>query len=123
MLRRPPMSTRTDTLFPFTMRCRLYGCKESLVDAIRRGTDVMLAGKVATVAGFGDVGKGSAQSLRNGGARVLVTEIDPICALQAAMRTEEHTSELQSLMRISYAVFCFRKQIHTTTQSNTYDSY
>jgi adenosylhomocysteinase len=63
----------------------LYGCKESLVDAIRRGTDVMLAGKVATVAGFGDVGKGSAQSLRNGGARVLVTEIDPICALQAAM--------------------------------------
>ena len=63
----------------------LYGCKESLVDAIRRGTDVMLAGKVATVAGFGDVGKGSAQSLRNGGARVLVTEIDPICALQAAI--------------------------------------
>ena len=63
----------------------LYGCKESLVDAIRRGTDVMLAGKVATVCGFGDVGKGSAQSLRNGGARVLVTEIDPICALQAAM--------------------------------------
>src|SRR6476469_1369099 len=60
----------------------LYGCKESLVDAIRRGTDVMLAGKVACVAGYGDVGKGSAQSLRNGGARVLVTEIDPICALQ-----------------------------------------
>ncbi|NJC06386.1 adenosylhomocysteinase [Sphingomonas kaistensis] len=63
----------------------LYGCKESLVDAIRRGTDVMLAGKVACVAGFGDVGKGSAASLRNGGARVLVTEVDPICALQAAM--------------------------------------
>ncbi|HTI31420.1 MAG TPA: adenosylhomocysteinase [Sphingomonas sp.] len=63
----------------------LYGCKESLVDAIRRGTDVMLAGKTACVAGFGDVGKGSAQSLRNGGARVMVTEIDPICALQAAM--------------------------------------
>ncbi|HEX6377359.1 MAG TPA: adenosylhomocysteinase [Allosphingosinicella sp.] len=63
----------------------LYGCKESLVDAIRRGTDVMLAGKVAAVAGFGDVGKGSAASLRNGGARVIVTEIDPICALQAAM--------------------------------------
>jgi adenosylhomocysteinase len=63
----------------------LYGCKESLVDAIRRATDVMLAGKVACVAGFGDVGKGSAQSLRNGGARVLVTEVDPICALQAAM--------------------------------------
>jgi adenosylhomocysteinase len=63
----------------------LYGCKESLVDAIRRGTDVMLAGKIACVAGFGDVGKGSAASLRNGGARVLVTEVDPICALQAAM--------------------------------------
>ncbi len=63
----------------------LYGCKESLVDAIRRATDVMLAGKVACVAGCGDVGKGSAQSLRNGGARVLVTEVDPICALQAAM--------------------------------------
>jgi adenosylhomocysteinase len=63
----------------------LYGCKESLVDAIRRATDVMLAGKVACVAGFGDVGKGSSQSLRNGGARVLVTEVDPICALQAAM--------------------------------------
>ncbi|MCY7339384.1 MAG: adenosylhomocysteinase [Sphingomonas bacterium] len=67
----------------------LYGCKESLVDAIRRGTDVMLAGKVAAVAGFGDVGKGSAASLRNGGARVLVTEIDPICALQAAMEGYE----------------------------------
>ncbi len=63
----------------------LYGCRESLVDGIRRATDVMLAGKVAVVAGFGDVGKGSAQSLRNAGARVLVTEIDPICALQAAM--------------------------------------
>jgi adenosylhomocysteinase len=63
----------------------LYGCKESLVDAIRRATDVMLAGKVACVAGYGDVGKGSAASLRDGGARVMVTEIDPICALQAAM--------------------------------------
>jgi len=67
----------------------LYGCKESLVDAIRRATDVMLAGKVAVVAGFGDVGKGSAASLRNGGARVLVTEVDPICALQAAMEGYE----------------------------------
>ncbi|MEZ5748700.1 MAG: adenosylhomocysteinase [Caenibius sp.] len=67
----------------------LYGCKESLVDAIRRATDVMLAGKVACVAGFGDVGKGSAASLRQGGARVLVTEIDPICALQAAMEGYE----------------------------------
>ncbi len=63
----------------------LYGCRESLVDAIRRGTDVMLSGKVAVVAGYGDVGKGSAASLRQGGARVMVTEVDPICALQAAM--------------------------------------
>ena len=62
-----------------------YGCKESLVDAIRRSTDVMLAGKVAIVAGYGDVGKGSAASLRGAGARVIITEIDPICALQAAM--------------------------------------
>ena len=62
-----------------------YGCRESLVDAIRRATDVMMAGKVAVVAGYGDVGKGSAQSLRGAGARVMITEIDPICALQAAM--------------------------------------
>lgn len=62
-----------------------YGCKESLVDAIRRATDIMMAGKVAVVAGYGDVGKGSAESLRGAGARVIVTEIDPICALQAAM--------------------------------------
>ena len=62
-----------------------YGCRESCVDAIRRATDVMIAGKVAVVAGFGDVGKGSAESLRGAGARVIVTEIDPICALQAAM--------------------------------------
>ena len=67
----------------------LYGCKESLVDAIRRGTDVMMAGKVACVAGYGDVGKGSAASLKNGGCRVLVTEVDPICALQAAMEGYE----------------------------------
>ena len=63
----------------------LYGCRESLVDGIRRGTDVMMAGKVAVVNGFGDVGKGSAASLRNAGCRVMVTEVDPICALQAAM--------------------------------------
>src|SRR6201989_966897 len=62
-----------------------YGCRESLVDAIRRATDLMLAGKVAVVAGFGDVGKGSAASLKGAGCRVIVTEIDPICALQAAM--------------------------------------
>lgn len=67
----------------------LYGCRESLVDGIRRGTDVMMAGKVAVVAGFGDVGKGSAASLRNAGCRVMVTEIDPICALQAAMEGYE----------------------------------
>jgi len=67
----------------------LYGCRESLVDAIRRGTDVMMAGKVAVVAGYGDVGKGSAASLRNAGCRVQVTEVDPICALQAAMEGYE----------------------------------
>jgi adenosylhomocysteinase len=67
----------------------LYGCRESLVDGIRRGTDVMMAGKVAMVAGFGDVGKGSAASLRQAGCRVLVAEIDPICALQAAMEGYE----------------------------------
>ncbi|HKG84910.1 MAG TPA: adenosylhomocysteinase [Beijerinckiaceae bacterium] len=70
----------------------LYGCRESLVDGIRRGTDVMMAGKVAMVAGFGDVGKGSAASLRNAGCRVLVAEIDPICALQAAMEGYEVTT-------------------------------
>jgi adenosylhomocysteinase len=70
----------------------LYGCRESLVDGIRRGTDVMMAGKVAMVAGFGDVGKGSAASLRNAGCRVLVSEIDPICALQAAMEGYEVTT-------------------------------
>ena len=70
----------------------LYGCRESLVDGIRRATDVMLAGKVAVVAGYGDVGKGSAESLKVSGARVLVTEIDPICALQAAMEGYEVTT-------------------------------
>jgi len=70
----------------------LYGCRESLVDGIRRGTDVMMAGKVAMVAGFGDVGKGSAASLRQAGCRVLVSEVDPICALQAAMEGFEVTT-------------------------------
>ncbi|HEY4773507.1 MAG TPA: adenosylhomocysteinase, partial [Xanthobacteraceae bacterium] len=70
----------------------LYGCRESLVDGIRRGTDVMMAGKVAMVCGFGDVGKGSAASLRNAGCRVIVSEIDPICALQAAMEGYEVTT-------------------------------
>ncbi|KPF65684.1 adenosylhomocysteinase [alpha proteobacterium AAP81b] len=82
----------------------LYGCKESLVDAIRRATDVMLAGKVACVAGFGDVGKGSAQSLRNGGARVMVTEIDPICALQAAMEGFEVVTMEDAVKRAD--IFC-----------------
>jgi adenosylhomocysteinase len=75
----------------------LYGCRESLVDAIRRGTDVMLSGKVAVVCGYGDVGKGSAASLRQGGARVIVTEVDPICALQAAMEGYEVRTMEQSL--------------------------
>lgn len=70
----------------------LYGCRESLVDGIRRGTDVMMAGKVAMVCGFGDVGKGSAASLRNAGCRVMVSEVDPICALQAAMEGYEVTT-------------------------------
>jgi adenosylhomocysteinase len=70
----------------------LYGCRESLVDGIRRGTDVMMAGKIAMVAGYGDVGKGSAASLRQAGCRVLVSEIDPICALQAAMEGYEVTT-------------------------------
>ena len=82
----------------------LYGCKESLVDAIRRATDVMLAGKVACVAGFGDVGKGSAASLRQGGARVMVTEVDPICALQAAMEGYEVVTMEEAVTRCD--IFC-----------------
>ena len=70
----------------------LYGCRESLLDGIKRGTDIMVAGKVAVVAGYGDVGKGSAASLRNGGARVQVTEVDPICVLQAAMEGYQVTT-------------------------------
>jgi adenosylhomocysteinase len=77
----------------------LYGCRESLVDGIRRGTDVMMAGKVAMVAGFGDVGKGSAASLRQAGCRVLVSEIDPICALQAAMEGYEVTTMAEAAPR------------------------
>jgi adenosylhomocysteinase len=82
----------------------LYGCKESLVDAIRRATDVMLSGKVACVAGFGDVGKGSAASLRQGGARVMVTEVDPICALQAAMEGYEVVTMDEAVQRCD--IFC-----------------
>jgi adenosylhomocysteinase len=82
----------------------LYGCKESLVDAIRRATDVMLSGKVACVAGFGDVGKGSAASLRQGGARVMVTEVDPICALQAAMEGYEVVTMEEAVKRAD--IFC-----------------
>lgn len=76
-----------------------YGCRESLVDAVKRATDVMMSGKVAVVAGFGDVGKGSADSLRSAGARVLVTEIDPICALQAAMEGYEVVTMEDSVSR------------------------
>jgi adenosylhomocysteinase len=77
----------------------LYGCRESLVDAIRRGTDVMMSGKVAMVAGFGDVGKGSAASLRQAGCRVMVSEVDPICALQAAMEGYEVTTMEDAVSR------------------------
>ncbi|RYY13376.1 MAG: adenosylhomocysteinase [Alphaproteobacteria bacterium] len=77
----------------------LYGCRESLVDGIRRGTDVMMAGKVAMVAGFGDVGKGSASSLRHAGCRVLVSEVDPICALQAAMEGYEVVTMEEAVTR------------------------
>ena len=81
-----------------------YGCKESLVDAIRRATDVMLAGKVAVVAGYGDVGKGSAASLRGAGVRVIVTEIDPICALQAAMDGYEVKKMADAVKRANIVV-------------------
>ena len=77
----------------------LYGCRESLLDGIKRATDVMIAGKVAVVAGYGDVGKGSAQSLRAQGARVIVTEVDPICALQAAMEGFEVTTMEDAVSR------------------------
>jgi adenosylhomocysteinase len=82
----------------------LYGCRESLVDGIRRGTDVMMAGKVAMVAGFGDVGKGSAASLRQAGCRVMVSEVDPICALQAAMEGYEVTTMEDAAARAD--IFC-----------------
>jgi len=81
-----------------------YGCKESLVDSIRRATDVMMAGKVAVVAGYGDVGKGSAASLRGAGARVIVTEIDPICALQAAMDGYEVKKMVDAVKRADIVV-------------------
>jgi len=84
----------------------LYGCRESLVDGIRRGTDVMLSGKVAMVAGFGDVGKGSAASLRQAGCRVLVSEVDPICALQAAMEGYEVTTMDDAAPRADVFVTC-----------------
>jgi adenosylhomocysteinase len=84
----------------------LYGCRESLVDGIRRGTDVMMAGKVAIVAGFGDVGKGSAASLRNAGCRVLISEVDPICALQAAMEGYEVTTMEDAAPRADIFVTC-----------------
>ena len=82
----------------------LYGCRESLVDGIRRATDVMMSGKVAIVAGFGDVGKGSAASLRQSGARVMVTEADPICALQAAMEGYEVVLMEESISKADIVV-------------------
>jgi adenosylhomocysteinase len=84
----------------------LYGCRESLVDGIRRGTDVMMAGKIAMVAGFGDVGKGSAASLRNAGCRVMIAEVDPICALQAAMEGYEVTTMENAAPRADIFVTC-----------------
>jgi adenosylhomocysteinase len=84
----------------------LYGCRESLVDGVRRGTDVMMAGKVAMVAGFGDVGKGSAASLRNAGCRVMISEVDPICALQAAMEGYEVTTMEDAVPRADIFVTC-----------------
>ncbi len=84
----------------------LYGCRESLVDGIRRGTDVMMAGKIAMVAGFGDVGKGSAASLRNAGCRVIVSEVDPICALQAAMEGYEVATMEDAAPRADIFVTC-----------------
>ncbi len=81
-----------------------YGCKESLVDAIRRATDIMMAGKVAVVAGYGDVGKGSAASLRGAGCRVIVTEVDPICALQAAMDGFEVRKMIDAVPRVDIVV-------------------
>lgn len=83
-----------------------YGCRESLVDAIRRATDVMMAGKVAVVAGYGDVGKGSAESLRSSGVRVIVTEIDPICALQAAMEGFEVKKLSTAIQEADIVVTC-----------------
>jgi len=84
----------------------LYGCRESLPDGIKRATDVMLAGKIAVIGGFGDVGKGSAASLRNQGARVLVTEIDPICALQASMEGYEVTTMEEAASQADIFVTC-----------------
>jgi adenosylhomocysteinase len=100
-----------------------YGCKESLVDAIRRATDIMMAGKVAVVAGYGDVGKGSAASLRGAGARVIVTEIDPICALQAAMEgfevvtMEEACSQGNIFVTTTgnIDIWCWTCSVETTT--------
>jgi adenosylhomocysteinase len=90
----------------------LYGCRESLMDGIKRATDVMIAGKVAVVAGYGDVGKGSAQSLRAFGARVLITEIDPICALQALMEGYEVVTMEEAAPLGRYICHGHRRQRH-----------
>lgn len=97
----------------------LYGCRESLIDGIKRATDVMISGKVAVVCGYGDVGKGSAQSLRGQGARVIVTEIDPICALQAAMEGYEVTTIEETLGRADiYVTTTGNKDIITIDHMN-----
>ena len=94
-----------------------YGCRESAVDAIRRATDVMMAGKVAVVAGYGDVGKGTAESLRNAGCRVIVTEIDPICALQAAMDGYEVKSMADAVVESD--IICTRRATRTSSAAST----
>uniref|UniRef100_A0A8C5WMR3 adenosylhomocysteinase n=1 Tax=Laticauda laticaudata TaxID=8630 RepID=A0A8C5WMR3_LATLA len=95
----------------------LYGCRESLIDGIKRATDVMIAGKVAVVAGYGDVGKGCAQALRNFGARVIITEIDPINALQAAMEGEKQLGYMLQDVITLISLFHFRHFEHMKDDS------
>ncbi len=97
----------------------LYGCRHSLIDGILRATDVMLAGKVAVVCGYGDVGKGCAQSLRGQGARVIVTEIDPICALQAAMEGYQVTT-LEDVRRVRPTSSSRRPATRTSSPPTTW---
>ncbi len=97
----------------------LYGCRHSLIDGINRATDVMMAGKVAVVCGYGDVGKGCAQSLRGQGARVIVTEIDPICALQAAMEGYQ-VDTLESVVRTAQTSSLPRRATRTSSRPPTW---